>query len=260
MKFDTPPEIIEKIQKNSRAYTAAEASGDLNTALHLSTECAALYHQLARKVPLRGHYYSEQAKVWEKKAGDITGMAQLREQSVIPDMITDEVTTVPAPGAVEKPIPAEAATPKPMPPVFISYSKADQQIAMELCYYLEAEGVRCWIAPRDILPGSIFLGSIFDAIDGCSVMVMIFSKSSDSSPHVLRELARAVTRNILIIPFRIEDIQPSKNMDYLINIPHWFDAITPPAQQYFGPLTEAIKTHLGGLQTVEPRPDNPGGG
>lgn len=259
MKFDTPADIIEKIQLNTRAYTAAETSGDLNTARRLSGECAALYYQLARKVPLRGHYYSEQAKVWEKRANDSTGTVQSWEQNAVPDMIGDEVTTVPGPEAVAGPVPTDIATPKPIPPVFISYSKPDQQVALDLCSYLEAENVPCWIAPRDILPGSIFLGSIFDAIDGCTVMVMIFSKSSDSSPHVLRELARAVTRNILIIPFRIEDIQPSKNMDYLINIPHWFDAISPPAQQYFGTLTQVIKTHLAGQQTVEPGPENSGG-
>jgi hypothetical protein len=257
MKFDSPADLIEKVQRNSKAFTAAETSGDLKTALRLTEECVALFNQLAKKVPLREMYYREQAKVWKIKAEKITG-ALIAEQNAYPDMIGDEVVTTMDTEVVVKQVSKDTAPSKPPPIIFISYSKPDQQIAKDLCTHLEAENIPCWIAPRDVLPGSIFLGSIFDAIDACIVMVVVFSKSSDNSPHVLRELARAVTRNILIIPFRIEEILPSKNMDYLINIPHWFDAFPPPAQQYFGTLTQTIKTHLAGLQTVETKPDNSG--
>ena len=38
--------------------------------------------------------------------------------------------------------------------VFISYSSNDKLVADMLCANLEARGVRCWIAPRDVMPGS----------------------------------------------------------------------------------------------------------
>ena len=37
--------------------------------------------------------------------------------------------------------------------VFISHSSKDKQTADAICHYLEQNGIRCWIAPRDILPG-----------------------------------------------------------------------------------------------------------
>ena len=36
---------------------------------------------------------------------------------------------------------------------FISYSHRDRLAADAACAGLEAAGIRCWIAPRDIAPG-----------------------------------------------------------------------------------------------------------
>jgi hypothetical protein len=72
-------------------------------------------------------------------------------------------------------------------------------------------------------------------------MVLIFSSSSNTSPHVIRELTRAVDKEAIIIPFRIEDIQPSKAMAYLINVPHWLDALTPPLEKHIEKLAEIVQ-------------------
>lgn len=37
--------------------------------------------------------------------------------------------------------------------IFISYSSQDKPTADAACAVLEAAGIRCWIAPRDIMPG-----------------------------------------------------------------------------------------------------------
>jgi phage FluMu protein Com len=37
--------------------------------------------------------------------------------------------------------------------VFLSYSSKDKPTADAACAVLEARGLRCWIAPRDIIPG-----------------------------------------------------------------------------------------------------------
>ncbi|MBV8226902.1 MAG: toll/interleukin-1 receptor domain-containing protein [Verrucomicrobia bacterium] len=38
--------------------------------------------------------------------------------------------------------------------VFISHSSADKRAADAACALLETRGIKCWIAPRDIRPGS----------------------------------------------------------------------------------------------------------
>ena len=58
--------------------------------------------------------------------------------------------------------------------VFISHSSKDKVYADAVCARLESEGIRCWIAPRDILPGMSWGSAIVEAIetaDGTAVLV-----------------------------------------------------------------------------------------
>jgi hypothetical protein len=128
--------------------------------------------------------------------------------------------------------------------IFISYSSEDKPVADAVCNNLESRGIRCWIAPRDILPGTNYQEAIIDAIDSSRIMVLIFSSHSNNSPHVIREITRAVSRGVVVIPFRIEDVPPSKSMEYLISVPHWLDAMTPPLEQHLEKLGKTVKVLL----------------
>jgi hypothetical protein len=125
--------------------------------------------------------------------------------------------------------------------VFISYSTKDKPVADAVCAKLEANGLRCWIAPRDILPGMDWGGSIIEAIESASVMVLVLSASADASPQILREVERAVNKSLRIVPLRIEDIKPGKNLEYFLGTPHWLDAITPPLEAHLQYLVQTIK-------------------
>lgn len=128
--------------------------------------------------------------------------------------------------------------------VFISYAHGDKPIADGACAKLESRNIRCWMAPRDVPPGMDFPAAIIQGIEGSRVMVLVFSSRSNVSPHVLREITSAVNKGIIIVPFRIEDITPSKSMEYLISVPHWLDAITPPMEQHFDKLAVTIEKIL----------------
>jgi hypothetical protein len=120
--------------------------------------------------------------------------------------------------------------------VFISYSTVDKTIADAICAKFEESKIRCWIAPRDVLPGENYPAAIINAIEQSRIMVLVFSSKSNKSVHVIRELTKAVDKGVIIIPFRIEDITPSKDMEYLIGIPHWLDALTPPLEDHITKL------------------------
>jgi hypothetical protein len=128
--------------------------------------------------------------------------------------------------------------------VFISYAHGDKPVADGACAKLESRAIRCWMAPRDVPPGMDFPAAIIQGIEGSRVMVLVFSSRSNVSPHVLREITSAVNKGIIIVPFRIEDITPSKSMEYLISVPHWLDAITPPMEQHFDQLAATIEKIL----------------
>ncbi len=129
--------------------------------------------------------------------------------------------------------------------VFISYSSHDKPTADAACATLEGAGVRCWIAPRDILPGTDYGESIVNALENAKVFVLIFSNSANASPQIKREVERAVSKGIPIIPVRIEDVVPSKTLEYFISSPHWLDAFPPPREIYFAKLIESVQGLLG---------------
>src|SRR6185503_8762067 len=128
--------------------------------------------------------------------------------------------------------------------VFISYSADDKPIADAMCSTLESKGIRCWIAPRDILPGMDGGGSITDAIASSRVMVLLLSSNSNASQQVKREVERAVNKEVIVIPFRIEDVTLSKSLEYQLSLTHWMDAITPPIEKHLQTLAEKVRQIL----------------
>jgi hypothetical protein len=127
---------------------------------------------------------------------------------------------------------------------FISYASADKTVADGVCAVLEAAGIRCWMAPRDISPGREYAAAIIDAIDRCRVMVLIFSSNANDSPQVCREIERAASKGVTIMPLRIEQIVPTKSMEYFLGDIHWLDAMTPPIENHLRQLAIAIKALL----------------
>ncbi|MBO5261613.1 MAG: toll/interleukin-1 receptor domain-containing protein [Clostridia bacterium] len=144
---------------------------------------------------------------------------------------------------------------------FISYSSKDKAVADAVLHWLEGDGIRCWIAPRNAVPGVAYTESIVDAIHTCKVFVLIYSQNSDKSKHVMSEINSAFNSGCIIVPLRIENIDPSKTYEYYIGSTHWLDALTPPIENYLDSLVETVKgvleaktdTPLEKIQTVTPK-------
>jgi hypothetical protein len=128
--------------------------------------------------------------------------------------------------------------------VFISYASEDKTVADAVCAMLESHAVRCWIAPRDVLPGMAYGEAIIDAIRGCRVMVLVFSSKCNTSPHIPKEIERAVSSGVAVLPFRIEDVMPGRSLDYFIGSVHWLDALTPPLERHVERLAHNVQTLL----------------
>ncbi len=127
---------------------------------------------------------------------------------------------------------------------FICYSSHDKAVAEAVCATLESRHIRCWIAPRDVLPGSEWAEAIVDAIDGSSVLVLVLSSSSNSSPQVIREVGRAASKDIPIIPLQIDSVLLSKAMEFFVSSHHFFDAQTPPLKKHLQRLADTVQQLL----------------
>lgn len=108
--------------------------------------------------------------------------------------------------------------------IFISHSSQDGETASEMCRFLEKSGKSCFIAPRDISFGKEYAGEIINGIDNAKIMILILSKASNESPHVLREVERAVSKSLPIIIYRLEEVELSKSLEYFLMTNQWLDA------------------------------------
>lgn len=107
--------------------------------------------------------------------------------------------------------------------IFISHSSNEANIAKQICDALEQSGKECFIAPRDIRSGYPYAEEITGGIDRSDAMILILSKAANQSPHVLREVERAVTKSIPIIVYKVEDVELTKSMEYFLMTHQWME-------------------------------------
>ncbi|MDH3538461.1 MAG: toll/interleukin-1 receptor domain-containing protein [Acidimicrobiia bacterium] len=137
--------------------------------------------------------------------------------------------------------------------IFICHAPEDGPAANALVAGLEESGITCWVAPRDVMPGADYAQAIVAGISRAKAMVLVFSEHSNVSPHIGREVERAVSRGIDIIPFRIDDIAPAPALEYFISTSQWLDATAGSPEDHIGELTRTIRVLVYGLEETVTR-------
>lgn len=135
--------------------------------------------------------------------------------------------------------------------VFISYSSKEKSIADGVCHYLEDNGVKCWMAPRDIPVGFDYAALINDAIKSSRAVVLVFSKFSSDSRWVYSEINIAFSAGKPIVPFRIDETILEGGMELMLNQMHWIDAFPSYADR----LPDLLRSVCGfiGREVSEPQ-------
>ncbi len=141
--------------------------------------------------------------------------------------------------------------------VFVSYSVKDKVVADAIVARLEADGIRCWVAPRDVVPGADWGESIINAIESSRIMVLVFTASANASTQIKREVERAVDKGVYTIPIRIENIEPTKSLEYFISTSQWMDAFPPPLEPHLDFMAKTVKAILAGRPPPLPPPPPP---
>ena len=140
--------------------------------------------------------------------------------------------------------------------VFISYSSQDMEAAQAICHVLEQNEIRCWMAPRNIPPGSDYGDVIDDAIKSCKVVVILYSEKAASSPWVTGELNVAFEELKTIIPFRLDKTPLKGQTRVMLNQRHWIDAY-PDYKTKFNDLVKAVALAIGKDIQLDPTPVKP---
>lgn len=95
---------------------------------------------------------------------------------------------------------------------------------MRICEILEENGTKCFIAPRDIRSGHEYAEELIDGIDHSSAVILLMTEDANHSPHVLREVERAVSRSIPILVYKSEEVILTKSMEYFLMTHQWINA------------------------------------
>jgi hypothetical protein len=129
--------------------------------------------------------------------------------------------------------------------VFVSYSSQDQATALAVVNALESNGVRCWMAPRDIRAGDVWAQAIVNAITSARALVLVFSSGANRSGHVASEVDAAIRKGAIVVPLRIENVMPDGALEFHLRSRHWLDALTPDLGRHLGDLVGTLKALLG---------------
>ncbi len=166
------------------------------------------------------------------------------------------------------PAPTPEAKPKSVAPLpaavagvgreaFLSYASPDQGAAFDLCRLLEAQGVACWIAPRDVVPGTDYAEAIIRAIEGSPTFILMFSAHANASIHVRHEVERATSKGRRVIPVRLEELLPGPALELHLASAHWLDAWRLTPDQVAGQLAAIVKGDSAKSTTPTPVPALP---
>ena len=125
--------------------------------------------------------------------------------------------------------------------VFISYSSENKREADIVCATLEAAGIPCWIAPRDILPGAEIAEGINEGIDQSRIVVLVFSEHANNSSAVRRQIERATSNHRKVIPFRVQNVRPARSLEFHLSNTQWFDAFDSPIEKRAEELVTVVR-------------------
>ncbi len=130
--------------------------------------------------------------------------------------------------------------------VFISYSSKNKSVADAVVSDFEQNGIRCWYAPRDILPGKEWVTAIKEGIQSAKVFVLLFTEESNTSRQVMNEVALAFNAEKTIVPFKLTKEEMSDELEYYLTRVHWLDAVSEPLNAHIVELRKFVEIILNG--------------
>jgi TolB-like protein/Flp pilus assembly protein TadD len=136
--------------------------------------------------------------------------------------------------------------------VFVSYASQDVALADAIVAALEKNGLKCWIAPRDVRPGALYADGIIRAINDAKVMVLVLSANSIASKHVGKEVERASSKGRPIITLKVDAAPLTTALEHFLSESQWIDATAPGMPATLSKLAQAVRQGLAASPGVNP--------
>jgi hypothetical protein len=136
--------------------------------------------------------------------------------------------------------------------VFVSYASQDAAVANAVVENLEQHGIKCWIAPRDVTPGSRYADEIVGVISDTKVCVLVFSEHAVASAHVGREIERAASKQRRIIVLRTDAAPLTRSFEYFLSESQRIDVAALGVSAALTKLAQAVGQRLAPSSWVSP--------
>jgi TolB-like protein/Flp pilus assembly protein TadD len=146
--------------------------------------------------------------------------------------------------ATGSPVPEAGRDPQAASDVFISYASKDAATANAVVAVLESQGFTCWIAPRNVIPGSQYADGIVRAINGAKLVVVVLSESAIASPHVGKEIERASSKQRPIIALKTDATPLTPALEYFLSESQWVEVGAESTEAALAKLSDAVRRHL----------------
>lgn len=135
---------------------------------------------------------------------------------------------------------------------FISYAtKADKAEAFEIASHLEALGLTCWIAPRNVRPGKQYAGEIVRGIATSRCFILVLSNAANDSKFVRREVEQADRKDKPVYTIRIQEVDPSEDLQLFLSEIHWIDAFEGKLAAHVKLLAEMLRDEERSASSIE---------
>jgi TolB-like protein len=148
--------------------------------------------------------------------------------------------------------PSAASPPDVSIDAFLSYASHDAPLANSIVETLEKHGLRCWIAPRDVTPGSHYADHIMSAISRARVLVLVLSDSALASKHVGKEVERASSKGRPIIALRTDAAPLTPAFEYFLSESQWIDVGAGGVAAAAAKLVDAVRSHADSAVSAGP--------
>jgi TolB-like protein len=150
------------------------------------------------------------------------------------DASTRPAPTTPGPGGNAEPARAAAH-------VFVSHASADMAVAETVCAALEQAGIRCWVAPRDVMPGTLYADAIVRALNDAKAVVILLSENAVASPHVGKEIERSSSKRRPLVALRLDAAPLTPAFEYFLSESQWIDAQSAGVAAVMPRLIQALR-------------------
>ncbi|MBN1554368.1 MAG: toll/interleukin-1 receptor domain-containing protein [Phycisphaerae bacterium] len=150
-----------------------------------------------------------------------------------------------------------------MADVFFCYHQDDARAAEHWAEQLKAAGISVWLDPRNE-EGTVWTREIVQAIEECSVMIVLLSRGSVHSHNVVKEVSLASERGKSILPVKLEPVEIPSTMQYQLGgltAVELFEAPGAPkiervqTDALLAALAEHGLTTAAGEETPQPEPE-----